>query len=97
MEPGYFSRRLKKPASGVFTASSSRAWSPPRKKPMAALPMTDTHSRMNAKGISSTPVTNSRRVRPREMRARKRDTNGAQAIHQAQKNSVQSDIHCSAG
>ncbi len=44
---------------------------------------------MNANGTTSTPVTNWRMVRPREMRARNRPTNGAQAIHQAQKNRVQ--------
>ena len=39
------------------------------------------------------PATNWRIVRPREMRARNSPTNEAQAIHQAQKNSVQRDIH----
>ncbi len=39
------------------------------------------------------PSTNCRIVRPREIRARKRPTNDAQATHQAQKNSVQSCIH----
>ena len=34
-------------------------------------------------------------VRPLEMRARKRPTKLAQAIHQAQKNSVQPAIHSS--
>ena len=67
--------------------------SPALKKVRAALPKIETHSRMKAKGISRTPITNWRSVRPREMRARKRLTNGAQAIHQAQKNSVQSAIH----
>ena len=35
------------------------------------------------------PATNCRIVRPREMRARNRPTKAAQAIHQAQKKSVQ--------
>ena len=35
------------------------------------------------------PATNWRIVRPREIRARKSPTKAAQAIHQAQKNSVQ--------
>ena len=35
-------------------------------------------------------------VRPREIRARNRPTNGAQAIHQAQKKRVHSDIHSTA-
>ena len=36
----------------------------------------------------SVPATNCRMVRPREIRARNSPTNAAQAIHQAQKNSV---------
>ena len=39
------------------------------------------------------PTTNWRIVRPREIRARNSPTNEAQAIHQAQKNRVHSDIH----
>jgi len=35
-------------------------------------------------GTSSTPIRNSRTVRPREMRAMNIPTNGDQAIHQAQ-------------
>ena len=35
-------------------------------------------------GISSTPITNSRMVRPLEMRARKVPTNGVHDIHQTQ-------------
>src|SRR5699024_2911795 len=39
------------------------------------------------------PITNRRTVGPRETRARKSPTNEAKAIHQAQKNRVQSVIH----
>jgi hypothetical protein len=38
------------------------------------------------------PATNCRMVRPREMRARNSPTKADQAIHQAQKNSVQNPI-----
>ena len=43
----------------------------------------------------SVPATNWRMVRPREMRARNSPTNDAQAIHQAQKKSVQALSHSS--
>ncbi|GEM_PF-5066806 len=56
---------------------------------MALLPMIDIQAIMKASGNSSVPMTNSRMVRPREIRARNRPTNGPQAIHQAQKNTVQ--------
>ena len=49
--------------------------------------------RMNRNGTVRTPNTNWRRVRPREMRARNRPTNGAQATHHAQKNRVQAPSH----
>ena len=51
---------------------------------MAVLPKIDSQARVKPSGISSTPMITSRMVRPREMRATKRPTNGAQAIHQAQ-------------
>ena len=41
-------------------------------------------TKVTALGISSTPMTNSRMVRPREMRAMKTPTKGAQLTHQAQ-------------
>ncbi|MCY1368190.1 hypothetical protein D9M69_551570 [compost metagenome] len=47
------------------------------------------HTRVKVNGITRVPTTNSRRVRPREIRARNRPTKGAQATHQAQKNRVQ--------
>ena len=70
-------------------ATSPKAALPARQMSRALLPKIEIHSRMNANGTTSTPMMNSRSVRPREMRARNRPTNGAQAIHQAQKNSVQ--------
>ncbi|MNC67623.1 hypothetical protein D3C75_1181330 [compost metagenome] len=51
---------------------------------MAELPKTVIHRKVKAVGTSSTPMTNSRTVRPREMRAMNMPTNGDQAIHQAQ-------------
>ncbi|MNY71187.1 hypothetical protein D3C86_2094730 [compost metagenome] len=50
----------------------------------AVLPKIDSHARVKPSGISSTPMITSRMVRPREMRATNRPTNGAQAIHHAQ-------------
>src|SRR5690625_5704371 len=44
-------------------------------------------------GMVRVPITNWRMVRSQEMRARKSPTNEAKAIHQAQKNRVQSVIH----
>ena len=52
---------------------------------MALLPMIDIQAIMKASGSNNVPTTNSRMVRPREMRARKRPTKGPHAIHQAQK------------
>ena len=59
----------------------------------ALLPNTDSHSRVKVNGIISVPITNWRMVRPREIRARNRPTNGDHATHHAQKNSVQLFIH----
>lgn len=55
-------------------------------------PKIEIHRTMKMNGTVMVPSTNCRMVRPREMRARNRPTNGAQAIHQAQKNSVQAFI-----
>ena len=51
---------------------------------MAAPPKTDIHRNDSRVGISITPMTNSRTVRPLEMRAMNIPTNGDQEIHQAQ-------------
>ena len=44
-------------------------------------------------GTSRTPATNSRIVRPLEMRAMKTPTKGAQEIHQPQENVVHAACH----
>ena len=59
----------------------------------ALLPRIDIQIIMNAIGSVRVPATKVRIVRPREMRARNRPTNGPQAIHQAQKNRVQPFSH----
>ena len=46
--------------------------------------MTENHRKVTIVGTRSTPITNWRTVRPREMRAMKTPTNGAQLIHQPQ-------------
>ena len=51
---------------------------------MAAPPKMQNHTRLTRLGTSSTPVTNWRIVRPREMRAMNMPTNGVQESHQAQ-------------
>ncbi|MOA57473.1 hypothetical protein D3C78_1816600 [compost metagenome] len=51
---------------------------------MALLPKIDIQARVKPRGISNTPKTNSRMVRPREIRAMNSPTNGDHAIHQAQ-------------
>ena len=51
---------------------------------MAAPPKMQNHTRLTRLGTSSTPVTNWRMVRPREMRAMNMPTNGVHESHQAQ-------------
>ena len=51
---------------------------------MAAPPKIANQTRLTSDGTSSTPVTNWRIVRPREMRAMNMPTNGVQDSHQAQ-------------
>jgi hypothetical protein len=64
------------PASCACSARSCR--------PMAPPPKIANHSVETMEGTSSTPTTNWRTVRPREMRAMKGPTNGVQDTHQAQ-------------
>src|SRR5690606_36156172 len=59
---------------------------------MAVSPNTVIQNSVKPVGTSSTPLTNSRMVRPREMRAMNSPTNGDHAIHQPQENSVQPPI-----
>src|SRR5690606_7820276 len=51
---------------------------------IAVLPNTVIQMKVKPAGMNSTAVTNSRTVRPREMRAMNMPTNGDQEIHQAQ-------------
>lgn len=51
---------------------------------MAVSPNTVIQNSVKPAGTSSTPLTNSRMVRPREMRAMNRPTKGDHAIHQPQ-------------
>src|SRR5699024_11987110 len=94
--PGYCARSVKKPDSGLLTAVLANSSSPARKNSNAPFPKIEIHSKMKLNGINSTPSTNLRSVRPREIRAKKSPTKAAHAIHQAQKNSVQSCIHAAA-
>ncbi|SLI26891.1 Uncharacterised protein [Mycobacteroides abscessus subsp. abscessus] len=70
-------------------ASASAAIAPRSATPVvvsriAVPPITQNHTTVTPLGTSSTPTRNSRIVRPREMRARKVPTNGAQDSHHAQ-------------
>ena len=51
---------------------------------IAVPPSTPNHTNVTSVGTRMTPRMNSRTVRPREMRAMKTPTNGAQLIHQPQ-------------
>ena len=51
---------------------------------MPVPPTIANHTNPNPVGAATTPITNSRIVRPREIRATNMPTNGAQEIHQAQ-------------
>ena len=53
-------------------------------KSMAVPPRMANHTKLTTLGARITPKTNSRMVRPLEMRAIKVPTNGAQEIHHAQ-------------
>ncbi|MNJ38197.1 hypothetical protein D3C77_330390 [compost metagenome] len=82
--PGKRSKKLNSRVS-MLPTESIRVWPPSCwLAQMAALPNTVIHSRLKAVGTNRTPRMNSRRVRPREMRAMKRPTKGDQEIHQAQ-------------
>ena len=82
---GYWSSSAKSEIAAPcsFTASTRPPW-PTSSEWSAAPPMMVNQMKVTALGISSTPVTNSRIVRPREMRAMKTPTKGAQLTHQAQ-------------
>ena len=77
--------------AGVSMAVLARAGSVAAWK-MPLLPKMENQAKMKPSGMNITPKTNSRKVRPREMRAMNSPTNGAQATHQAQKKMVQVDF-----
>ena len=76
-------RANRAPATSAFTAS---AMGTPCMISMcsAVPPNTENHTKAARVGTSTVPSTNSRMVRPREMRAMNRPTNGDQLSHQAQ-------------
>jgi hypothetical protein len=80
---GNSSRRVKSATSGWATASARFAW-PVSWRSIAAPPRIANQTKLTPLGTSSTPITNSRIVRPLEMRARNVPTNGAQDIHHTQ-------------
>src|SRR5574344_275658 len=81
---GSRSKKLNSSASTLLALSASECSPPCNDSQMALLPNTVIHKRLKAVGTNRTPRINSRRVRPREMRAMNRPTNGDQEIHQAQ-------------
>ncbi|MNP79829.1 hypothetical protein D3C76_1777590 [compost metagenome] len=68
-----------------LTPSLSTIW-------IAESPKMVIHNRVKPAGTNSTPQTNSRMVRPREMRAMNSPTKGDQDSHQPQYSSVQPPI-----
>ena len=68
-----------------FAASKITPLAPPfSSRSMAVPPAQANQTKHISAGTISAPRTNSRTVRPREMRARNRPTKGAKAIHHAQ-------------
>nr|WP_236824784.1 MULTISPECIES: hypothetical protein [unclassified Blastococcus] len=78
--PGRVSSRANSCCSVAWPASPAPSCS----ARMPAPPNTENHSPLTSVGTASTPTTNSRMVRPREMRAMNVATNGDQEIHHAQ-------------
>ena len=78
--------RKTKSASGtlVATVSETAVVRPESCSQMAVFPKTVIHTSVKPVGTKRTPTTNSRMVRPREMRAMNIPTKGDQEIHQAQ-------------
>ena len=62
---------------------------------IALLPNTVIHMSVKPAGTNSTPVTNSRMVRPRETRAMNIPTNGDHESHHPQYSNVQPPASCS--
>ena len=82
-EIGYCSSVLNSATSGVSTMPA-RSATPESWRSIAAPPKTANHAKLTPLGTSSTPTTNSRIVRPLEIRAMKVPTKGAHEIHHAQ-------------
>ena len=77
--------RVENSAAGWLAVASFEMFAAPVScRFMAAPPRTENHTKLTTLGARMTPKTNSRMVRPREMRAMKTPTNGAQLIHHAQ-------------
>ncbi|MNC47312.1 hypothetical protein D3C75_963650 [compost metagenome] len=72
-------------AARSFTPSLRIIW-------IAESPNTVIHSKVKPAGTNSTPQTNSRMVRPREIRAMNKPTKGDQDNHQPQYSKVQPPI-----
>ena len=86
---GRYSKKRNNSASTLDAVSDSAPAATCVSSQMALLPNTVIHSRLKAVGTSSTPMMNSRMVRPREMRAMNMPTKGDHEIHQAQYKIVQ--------
>ncbi len=74
----------KSEASAPCGMVSTRSAAPVLSSRIAVPPMTQNQITVAPLGTSSTPIRNCRTVRPREMRAMKVPTKGAQDSHQAQ-------------
>ena len=86
---GRYSQKRNRSASTLPTVCASAPPAMCVSTQMAPLPKAVIHKRLKAVGTSSTPTTNSRMVRPREMRAMNMPTNGDHEIHHAQYKIVQ--------
>ena len=71
-------------ATSGWATASIRFACPLSCRLIAVPPRIANHTNVTPLGISSTPMTNSRIVRPFEMRARNVPTNGAHEIHHTQ-------------
>ena len=80
---GSASRAVNSDSSGVATVAI-RSASPFTCRWMPVVPTMANQMKPMPVGAATTPSTNSRMVRPREMRATKVPTKGAQEIHHAQ-------------
>ena len=83
VENGSCSSAVNSDSSGVAVVAIRSAW-PLICMSMPAEPTIANQTKPMPVGIATTPMMNSRIVRPREMRATNVPTNGAHEIHQAQ-------------